>query len=87
MTQVKFQEMETTMSRIKNAFDGICGSLDIAEEKISKIIEPEDSVRVYSMWNTERKDNLKNNKQSIRWLRDNIKWPNIGITTAPKNGG
>lgn len=41
---------------MKNSFNGIHGSLDIAEEKINKINEPEYCNRTHLRWNTERKD-------------------------------
>lgn len=36
-TQIKLLKMKTIMSEMKSTFDGINSSLDIAEEKISKL--------------------------------------------------
>uniref|UniRef100_A0A8D2C724 L1 transposable element RRM domain-containing protein n=1 Tax=Sus scrofa TaxID=9823 RepID=A0A8D2C724_PIG len=78
--KLKQEEMQNTITEIKNSLEAANSRIQEAEERIS------DGDRLVEITDAEqkRKKRLKTNEESLRELWDNVKHTNIRITQVPE---
>ena len=79
--KLKQEEMQNTITEIKNSLEATTSRIQEAEERISEV---EDRLVEITDAEQKREKRLKRNKESLRELWDNVKRTNIHIIGVPE---
>ena len=79
--KLKQEEMQNTITEIKNSLEAANSRIQEAEEQISEV---EDRLVEITDAEQKREKRLKTNEESLRELWDNVKHTNICIVGAPE---
>ena len=79
--KLKQEEMQNTVTEIKNALEAANSRIQEAEERISEV---ENSLEEITDAEQKREKRLKTNEESLRELWDNVKHTNIHIIGVPE---
>jgi len=79
--KIKQEEMQNTITEIKNSLEAANSRIQEAEEQISEV---EDRLEEITNVEQKREKRLKTNEESLRELWDNIKHTNIHIIGVPE---
>ena len=79
--KLKQEEMQNTITEIKNSLKAANSRIQEAEERISKV---EDRLEEITNAKQKGEKRLKKNEESLRELWDNVKRTNICITGVPE---
>ena len=79
--KVKQEEMQSTITEIKNSLEAANSRIQDAEERISEV---EDRLLEITDVKQKREKRLKKNEENLRELWDNVKCTNICIIRMPK---